>query len=433
MCRGTKTMFAYFRKKQVSQKKQMLEGVFAQNLKLVGKAPVERNSFFTGMNWYLRLAFLVFIGIFLSTDTRGSRVSQSPDMFSDLPSQSVPGAGAQASGVDAAGNPIFSDMQFPSGAKISYQQPNASSQTPEDKKQVKELLNLISQSLEEKKQVQVTAASLERNFEDKAHVQEYVNLLSQSQVPIKKMFGLSVKTIIIDAGHGGDDPGAIGKLGVKEKDITLDIARTLKKRLEAAGSYRVLLTRQDDKFISLKARTVLANKSGADLFISVHVNFVPSPTLDIVETYYFGPSKSNISMQLAEKENELSDFSMSDYNQIIKKLSNTMKFQESRLFAQSIQQNLYKNMRAVSGEVMDHGIKRAPFVVLLGADMPGVLVEVACLSNHDQEQRLRDPSYREDIATYIEKGIIHYLDTRSRNHDTERADRDVERHAFRRN
>ncbi len=247
------------------------------------------------------------------------------------------------------------------------------------------------------------------------------------------MFGLSVKTIIIDAGHGGDDPGAIGKLGVKEKDITLDIARTLKSRLEAGGSYRVLLSRQDDKCISLKARTVLANKSGADLFISIHVNFVPSPTLDIVETYYFGPSKSDISMQLAEKENEGSDFSMSDYNQIIKKLSNTMKFQESRLFAQSIQQNLYKNMRAVSGEVMDHGVKRAPFVVLLGADMPGVLVEVACLSNREQEQRLRDPSYREDIAAYIEKGIIHYLDTRSRYYDTERADRNVERHALRRN
>lgn len=426
-------MFAYFRKKQVNQKKQMLEGVFAQNLKLVGKAPIERNSLFTGLNWYLRLAFLVCIGIFLSTDTRGSRVSQSSDMFSDMPRQSVPGADDKAPEVDSIGNPIFSGMQFSSEAKHPYQHPNSLSQTPEDKKQVKELLNLISQSLEEKKQVQGNLSSPGGNFEDREHVQEYVNLLSQCQVPIKKMFGLSVKTILIDAGHGGDDPGAIGKLGVKEKDITLDIARTLKSRLEASGSYRVLLSRQADKFISLKARTVLANKSGADLFISIHVNFVPSPTLDIVETYYFGPSKSNISMQLAEKENEGSDFSMSDYNQIIKKLSNTMKFQESRLFAQSIQQNLYKNMRAVSDEVMDHGVKRAPFVVLLGADMPGVLVEVACLSNRDQEQRLRDPSYREDIATYIEKGIIHYLDTRSRNHDTERTERDVERHAFRRN
>jgi len=411
----------------------MLEGVFAQNLRLVGKAPVTRNAYFTSMSWYLRLAFLVFIGIFLSTDTRGSRMSQSTGMFGDMPRQSVTGVDDADPGVDSIGDPILSTLQFPSETQQLYQHPNSLSQTPEDKKQVKELLNLISQSLEEKKQGQGNSSSLGRNFEDKAHVQEDVNLLSQSQVSIKKMFGLSVKTIIIDAGHGGDDPGAIGKLGMKEKNITLDIARTLKSRLEAAGSYRVLLTRQDDKYISLKARTVLANKSGADLFISIHVNFVPSPTLDIVETYYFGPSKSNSSMQLAEKENEGSDFSMSDYNQIIKKLSNTMKFQESRLCAQSIQQNLYKNMRAVSGEVMDHGVKRAPFVVLLGADMPGVLVEVACLSNPEQEQRLRDPSYREDIATYIEKGIIHYLDTRSIKHDTERADRDVERHAFRRN
>jgi N-acetylmuramoyl-L-alanine amidase len=426
-------MFAYFRKRQLDQKKQMLEGVFAQNLKLVGKAPVERNSFFSSVNWYFRLAFLIFIGIFLSTDTRGSRVSHSNDMFSDMQRQSVPGADARLTGFDDAGNPLPAHFQLPSDKMQGYQNQNSLSQTPEDKKQVKELLNLISQSLEEKKQGQVNAAALDRNFEDKAHVQEYVNLISQSQIPIKKMFGLSVKTIIIDAGHGGDDPGAIGKLGVKEKDITMDIARTLKSRLEAGGAYRVLLSRQDDKFISLKARTVLANKSGADLFISIHVNFVPSPALDMVETYYFGPSKTDISMQLAEKENEGSDFSMSDYNQIIKKLSNTMKFQESRLFAQSIQHNLFKNMRAVSGDVMDHGVKRAPFVVLLGADMPGVLVEVACLSNREQEQRLRDPSYREDIAAYIEKGIIHYLDIRSTDHDTERADRDVERHAFRRN
>jgi N-acetylmuramoyl-L-alanine amidase len=420
-------MLAVFRKKQVNQKKQMLEGVFAQNLRLVGKAPVEKHSFFSNMNWYLRLSFLVCIGIFLSTDTRGSRVNQNGDMFSDMQSQSLHRADDTASWLDYDGNQLRSGPQQP------YQSPDSFSQTPEDKKQVKELLNLISQSLEEKKQEQVHAASLERNFEDRAHVQEYVNLLSQSEVPIKKMFGLSVKTIIIDAGHGGDDPGALGNLGMKEKDITLDIARTLKKRIEAAGPYRVLLTRQDDKFISLKARTILANKSGADLFISIHVNFVPSPTLDIVETYYFGPSKSNISMQLAEKENEGSDFSMSDYNQIIKKLSNTMKFQESRVFARSIQQNLYSNMRAVSDDVMDHGVKRAPFVVLLGADMPGVLVEVGCLSNREQEQRLRDPAYRDDIARYLEKGIIHYLDIRSTDHDTERPDRDVERHAFRRN
>lgn len=426
-------MFAYFRKKQFDQKKQMLAGVFAQNLRLVGKSPVERRSLFTNMNWYLRLGLLVFIGIFLSTDTRGSRVSQSPDMINDMQLYSLSEADIPASGERYASGSMSASPDISSPHQRVYQPANASSQTEEDKKQVKELLNLISQSLEEKKPVQETAVSFGRNVADKEYVQEYVNLLSQSQVPIKKMFGLSVKTIIIDAGHGGGDPGAIGSLGVKEKNVTMDIARTLQSRLEARGGYRVLLSRKDDRFISLKARTVIANKSMADLFISIHVNFVPIPSLDMVETYYFGPSKSNISMQLAEKENEGSDFSMSDYNQIIKKLSNTMKFQESRLFALSIQKNLYKNMRAVSGEVMDHGVKRAPFVVLLGVDMPGVLVEVACLSNPEQEQRLRDPSYREDIAAYIEKGIIQYLDIRSRNNDTERADRDVERHAFRRN
>jgi len=411
----------------------MLEVVFAQNLRLVGKMPVENKSSFN-MNWPLGLGLLLFIGLFfLSTDIVGSRIRQSVGVLSDMPQESLQETDARMPLAGFAArqdhSPLTADV-----AKTHMQgAANPLTQSPEDKKQVQAFVDLISQSLEEKKHPQGYANLFSESFGDKEEVQEYVNLLSQSSVPIKKMFGLSVKTIIIDAGHGGEDPGATGEFGTKEKDITLDIASMLKSRLEARGSYRVLLTRQSDKFISLKARTVLANKSSADLFISIHVNFVPRTSLDLVETYYFGPSKNDTSSKLAEKENEGSDFSMSDYNQIIKKLSNTMKLQESRLFAQSIQKHLYKSMRAVSGDVMDYGVKRAPFVVLLGADMPGVLVEVACLSNREQEQRLRDPSYRDDIATYIETGVIQYLDIRSIDHDTERADRGIERHAFRRN
>ena len=425
-------MFAHFRKKQVNQKKDILEGIFAQNLRLVGKTPVEKNSFMS-MKWSLRLGLLLFLGLFLSTLTVASRIPQSRDMFNRMPIESAPAIDAHSPVVESAGNPARDATPGLDDKKQMQHYSSSTSQSLEDKKHVQEFVNLISQSLADKKQVQEYANSLNQSLEEKEHMQDDVNLISQSQVPIKKMFGLSVKTIIIDAGHGGEDPGAIGGMGTKEKDITIDIAHMLKTRLEARGSYRVLLTRQADRFVSLKARTVIANTSGADLFISVHVNFVPKSSLDLVETYYFGPSKSDISMKLAEKENEGSDFSINDYNQIIKKLSNTMKLQESRLFAQSIQQHLYKSMRAVSGEVMDYGVKRAPFVVLLAADMPGVLVEVACLSNRDQEQRLRDHSYREDIAKYIETGVIQYLDTRSTGHDTERADRGIERNAFRRN
>ena len=411
---------------------EMLEGVFAQNLRLVGKMPVEKKSFW-GMKWSLRMGLLLFLGLFLSTLTVASRIPQSVDIFNQVPIETAQVTDAQGPMVESASKQALEATLNPDDKKQVQQYSSSTNQSLEDKKHVQEFVNLISQSLADKKQVQEYANSLNQSLEEKEHMQDDVNLISQSQVPIKKMFGLSVKTIIIDAGHGGEDPGAIGGLGTKEKDITIDIARMLKTRLEARGSYRVLLTRQADRFVSLKARTVIANTSGADLFISVHVNFVPRSSLDLVETYYFGPSKSDISMKLAEKENEGSDFSINDYNQIIKKLSNTMKLQESRLFAQSIQQHLYKNMRAVSGEVMDYGVKRAPFVVLLAADMPGVLVEVACLSNREQEQRLRDHSYREDIAQYIETGVIQYLDTRSTGHDTERAEQGIERHAFRRN
>jgi N-acetylmuramoyl-L-alanine amidase len=283
----------------------------------------------------------------------------------------------------------------------------------DDKLQTREYVNLIIQSLE-----------------DKSDLHEY-DLMSENPVSIKKMFGLGVKTIIIDAGHGGEDPGAIGAQGTKEKDITLDITRTLKGRLEERG-YRVLLTRGSDKYIPLKARTVIANESGADLFLSVHVNFLPGRSINMIETLYFGPSKNAIETQLAEKENEGSGFSISDYNQLIKKLSSTMKLQESRLLAQSIQQHLYRSMHTVNGEVKDYGVKRAPFVVLLGAEMPGVLVEVSCLSNHDEEQRLRDPAYREAIARYIETGVIKYLESRSTDYDTQRADRDGKRDLVRR-
>ena len=425
-------MFAYFRKKQINQKLEMLDGVFAQNLRLVGKMPAERKSFFR-INWTIGLGLLVCTGVLLSTLAVGSRIPQSIDIFSQMPIEPSQVNDEPGPVIHSAGKPVASNTSTPDDNKHVQQYSSSNGQSLEDKKHVQEFVNLIGQSLADKKQVQEYANSLNRSLEEKELMQDDVNLISQSQVPIKKMFGLSVKTIIIDAGHGGEDPGAIGGMGTKEKDITIDIARMLKARLEARGAYRVLLTRQADKFVSLKARTVIANTSGSDLFISVHVNFVPRSSLDIVETYYFGPSKSDISMKLAEQENQGSDFSMNDYNQIIKKLSNTMKLQESRLFAQNIQQHLYKSMRAVSGDVMDYGVKRAPFVVLLAADMPGVLIEVACLSNREQEQRLRDHAYREDIAKYIETGVIQYLDTRSTGHDTERADRGIERNAFRRN
>jgi len=242
---------------------------------------------------------------------------------------------------------------------------------------------------------------------------EYSNLLNNAGIPIKKMFGLKVKTILIDAGHGGDDPGAIGKMGTKEKNITLDIARRLRNRLAKSGAYNVIMTREGDETLTLKRRTEIASERGADLFISIHINSLPAKPMDIIETYYFGPSTDNETLQLVTKENESSSFSLNEYKEVIQQIQDTLKFQESKVLALQIQRSMYSNMKSKNKNVLDYGVKRAPFLVLLGAEMPAVLAEVACISNVDEEKKLNKPDYRDDIAQYLENGITKYLNARS--------------------
>ncbi|HSB68091.1 MAG TPA: N-acetylmuramoyl-L-alanine amidase, partial [Candidatus Methylomirabilis sp.] len=224
---------------------------------------------------------------------------------------------------------------------------------------------------------------------------------------IRKVFGLGVKTIMIDPGHGGETAiGAIGKGGTAEKTINLDIARKLRARLERNTDYRILMIREDDRDVPLKNRVNLANAAKADLFISIHVNSLPSRPIDIIETYYFGPTRDKKTLELATEVNEGSDYSYSEYNELIREIANQLKLQESRRLARSIQDALYHNMKKRNADVLDFGVKRAPFVVLLGVEMPAVLVEVACLSNEEEENRLKEGAYRESIAGYIEAGII---------------------------
>ncbi|MDP2166713.1 MAG: N-acetylmuramoyl-L-alanine amidase [Thermodesulfovibrionales bacterium] len=238
---------------------------------------------------------------------------------------------------------------------------------------------------------------------------EYISLINDKKISMKQMFGLGVKTIVIDPGHGGSDPGTSGKLGLKEKDITLDIARRLKKKLLAYGQYKVLLTREDDETVPLNRRTEIAARSKADVFISIHVNYVPSKPINIIETYYFGPSADGDTLELASAENAHSNYSLGEFKEMIEKIGDTLKLQESRRLASFIQDSLYLNIKGQNSSVLDYGIKRAPFVVLLGIDMPGVLTEVSCISNKKEELKLYTTRYREDIAQYLESGILNYL------------------------
>lgn len=260
-----------------------------------------------------------------------------------------------------------------------------------------------------------------KNFANPLFVSsDYKLLLNNRDVSLSHMFGLGVRTIMIDPGHGGTDSGTIGKMGTKEKDIALDIAKRLKARLLRTGHYRVYMTREDDIAVPLNKRVELAKAARADMFISVHLNYIPTKPINIIETYYFGPTADDKTRRLAEKENAGSEYGLSDFKEMIEKLGDTMKLQESKELATSIQKSLFVNSKRHNGNIYDFGIKRAPFVVLLGVDVPAVLAEVSCLSNSREEKELSRESHRENIARYLEAGTIDYLNKGDLNHEAKR-------------
>ncbi|HWR57688.1 MAG TPA: N-acetylmuramoyl-L-alanine amidase [Thermodesulfovibrionales bacterium] len=240
--------------------------------------------------------------------------------------------------------------------------------------------------------------------------------------PLSRMFGLRVKTIMLDPGHGGTDPGTVGKLGTMEKDITLDIAKRLKQRLAKRGLYNVVLTRDEDVTLPLNKRVELANSGKADLFISIHLNYLPSKPINIIETYYFGPSNDAKTLRLAEQENASSHYKLSDIREMVEKIGKTIKLQESSVLAAAIQKSLFVNSRKQNGDIRDFGVKRAPFVVLMGAHAPGVLAEVSCLSNREEELELNTEVHRENIARYLEAGILEYLNKGEPHHEAKRVE-----------
>lgn len=249
---------------------------------------------------------------------------------------------------------------------------------------------------------------------------DYKAFLSGPDIPLSRVFGLEVKTIMIDPGHGGADSGTAGKMGTKEKDIALDIAKRLKERLKKYGNYNVLMTREQDTTLPLNKRVELSRLGRADLFISIHLNYLPSKPINIIETYYFGPSSDAKTLKLAERENIGSQYGLSDFKEIIMKIGDKLKLQESKELAASIQKDLFLNSKKRNGNVYNFGIKRAPFVVLLGVDVPAVLVEVSCLSNREEEIELNTESHRENIARYLQAGILDYLNKGEKSYEAKR-------------
>ena len=227
-------------------------------------------------------------------------------------------------------------------------------------------------------------------------------------MPLSRMLNLGIRRIVVDAGHGGSDGGTIGRDGTKEKNITLAVALKLRDQLNSLGIADVVMTRTDDSTVSLQERVDVAKEAKADMFISIHVNWLPNTSANAVETFYFGPSDNLRTLQLADRENAGSEYGLSDFMEIVERLGKTMKLQESRKLAETIQEAVYKSAGELDQDSLDTGVKRAPFVVLMGLDVPSVLVEIANMSNAVAERYLNSEGNQERIAAAIAAGIISY-------------------------
>jgi len=226
-----------------------------------------------------------------------------------------------------------------------------------------------------------------------------------------RMLGLKINRIVLDPGHGGHDLGTVGAGGLYEKDLVLAIALELRSLLQNNLGVKVILTRDDDYFVSLEERTAIANRSGADLFISIHANSSPVRTLSGVETYYLDFAKTNVEREIAARENSLSESSVSELENLIKKIANADKSAESRELASIVQGELFSGIRELLPLTRDRGVRSAPFVVLTGASMPSILAEVAFLSNPADEKLLKKSESRKTIAKALYSGITGYMET----------------------
>jgi len=226
---------------------------------------------------------------------------------------------------------------------------------------------------------------------------------------LTRVLGLKIGRIVIDPGHGGHDTGTIGPTGLREKDVVLDVGLRLKELLERKAGCEVVMTRSDDTFIPLEERTAIANAKAADLFVSIHANASSDRSARGIETYYLNFTSSPESLQLAARENASSQESVHQLQDLIKKIALTEKIQESEDFARQVQKEVHRYTAQLSGNQPDRGVKKAPFVVLIGANMPSVLAEISFLTNPRDEKSLRHGDYREKIAEALYNGILDYV------------------------
>jgi N-acetylmuramoyl-L-alanine amidase len=231
---------------------------------------------------------------------------------------------------------------------------------------------------------------------------------ADGETSLVRALGLKIGRIVIDAGHGGHDSGTLGAGGIEEKDVVLDVALRLGKLLHDRLGAEVVYTRDDDTFVPLETRTAIANKAQADLFISVHANSSQDPTVKGVEVYYLNFTSDPEAMTVASRENAVSSESVHELSDLVKKIALKDKIDESKELAADVDASLYAGLRKGNPELRNRGVKKAPFVVLIGANMPSILAEISFVTNPESADKLETPVYRERVAESLYRGIAQY-------------------------
>jgi N-acetylmuramoyl-L-alanine amidase len=237
--------------------------------------------------------------------------------------------------------------------------------------------------------------------------------MTTGQSSLIRTLGLKINRVVIDPGHGGHDQGTMGPKGLLEKDLVLDVSLRLGKLIEERMGSEVIYTRTDDTFVPLEGRTALANDKKADLFLSIHANSSPAAHVAGIETYYLNFTDSKDALDVAARENASSQKSVFELRDLIQKITLHDKAEESREFAGRIQSALYAFSARSFPEEKNRGVRKAPFVVLIGANMPSVLAEIGFLSNPKEEALLKRPDYRQKLAEALFRGVSRYAESLS--------------------
>ncbi len=254
-----------------------------------------------------------------------------------------------------------------------------------------------------------TAVGNTASVADSAALPHAADPTADGQRSLVRALGLKVGRIVIDAGHGGHDSGTLGPGGIQEKDVVLDVAQRVGKLLHQRLGAEIVYTRSDDTFIPLETRTAIANRAQADLFLSIHGNSSPEPSARGVETYYLNFTSDPDALDTAARENAVSTQSVHQLSDLVRKITLKDKIDESREFAADVDQGLYAGLKAGNPGLKDRGVKKAPFVVLIGAQMPSILAEISFLTNPDDAEQMQEGPYRQRIAEALDAGVERYL------------------------